>query len=345
MSLLKLVKTAFFQSVEHLGLASRLLNSSWRQQRLLILAYHGVAMEDEYLWRPGLYMQASLIRRRFEYLQRVDCSVLPLDDAISRLYEGTLPERSVVLTFDDGTHDFYRLAVPILRDYGFPATVYFSTYYSGYNRPVFDIMCPYLLWKGVGRALRLPAILTEPVTLAGDGSATALQRILKYTRQEGLSAAEKDALLCDLAAALDIDYEALCRKRILCLMTPTEAREAAEAGIDVQLHTHRHRAPEDRDLFRKEIADNRQFLAAITSSPRRHFCYPSGVFSPSMVEWLAAAGISSAVTCEPGLATRYSPSLLLPRILDSQSMSMAEFAAWISGAAGFLPRRDLLTHR
>jgi peptidoglycan/xylan/chitin deacetylase (PgdA/CDA1 family) len=40
---------------------------------------------------------------------------------------GALPERAVVLTFDDGFEDFYRQALPLLDRYGFTATLYVTT--------------------------------------------------------------------------------------------------------------------------------------------------------------------------------------------------------------------------
>lgn len=40
---------------------------------------------------------------------------------------GRLPERAVVLTFDDGFEDFYRQALPLLNRYGFTATLYVTT--------------------------------------------------------------------------------------------------------------------------------------------------------------------------------------------------------------------------
>jgi len=40
---------------------------------------------------------------------------------------GTLPARPVVLTFDDGFADFHREALPLLRTYGFTATVFVTT--------------------------------------------------------------------------------------------------------------------------------------------------------------------------------------------------------------------------
>jgi peptidoglycan/xylan/chitin deacetylase (PgdA/CDA1 family) len=40
---------------------------------------------------------------------------------------GPLPERAVVLTFDDGFEDFHRQALPLLDRYGFTATLYVTT--------------------------------------------------------------------------------------------------------------------------------------------------------------------------------------------------------------------------
>lgn len=48
-----------------------------------------------------------------------------LRDALARGEE--LPDRSVVLTFDDGYDDFHTVALPVLQRYGFPATVFVAT--------------------------------------------------------------------------------------------------------------------------------------------------------------------------------------------------------------------------
>ena len=104
--------------------------TEWRRQRLLILCYHGISLEDEHRWRPGLYLQPSQLERRLQILSAGKYSVLPLGEALQRLYRRDLPPRSVAITFDDGTHDFYSRAHPLLRKFGFPVTVYLTTYYT-----------------------------------------------------------------------------------------------------------------------------------------------------------------------------------------------------------------------
>ena len=45
--------------------------------------------------------------------------------------------------------------------------------------------------------------------------------------------------------------------------TPEQVSEIVRGGIDVQLHTHRHRTPSDAALFKREIEDNRRELQAV----------------------------------------------------------------------------------
>src|SRR4029453_9293701 len=62
------------------------------------------------------------------------CTVLPLAEAVERLYAGTLPPRAACITFDDGYRNNLTVAAPILRARGLPATVFVSTGYIGNGR-------------------------------------------------------------------------------------------------------------------------------------------------------------------------------------------------------------------
>lgn len=337
--MLRSLKLTAMRMAQGLGLNSLLLESRWRRQRLLILCYHGVSLDDEHEWGPAMYLPPALFRERMEALRRMDCSVLPLDDALDRLYTGRLPEKAVVITFDDGAYDFYRVAFPILQEYDYPVTLYLTTYYVQYNRPVFDVMLPYLLWKGRSKILDWPDLLGDPVTLQETGRVEVGRRLREHARNAALSAGDKDRLLASLAEKLDINYEELCAKRVLQLMTLEEARDLAARGLNIQLHTHRHRVSRRRELFAREISDNRRSIAQVAAAPAVHFCYPVGFHLPEFAGFLKELGVQSAVTCEPGLAGGNTNRYLLPRFLDSTNVTPVEFTAWVSGLATCLPRR------
>lgn len=340
--MLKKLKQATLHSLKSTGVSTLVRDSRWRRQRLLILAYHGISLDDEHLWNSSQFMPADVFRTRLEQLKKLNCTVVPLGEAVERLYKDDLPDRAVVLTFDDGTSDFYRQAFPLLNEFGFSATLYLTTFYTHYNRPVFDLMCSYLLWKGRNSILHLKDIAHTDLKIHLREAASqdaALREIKSFARAHKLSAEQKDELLASLADLLDVDYAALIERRIMHNLTPAEVKELAKCGADIQLHTHRHRTPMDRQLFLREIHDNRASIEEMTGRTPSHFCYPSGVHNPAFLPWLEEASVRSATTCDIGFASAGSPRLLLPRVLDNPHLSAIEFESWLTGISAALPRR------
>jgi len=338
--MLKLGKAWVLRLAEITG-ASRLLSgSAWRRHRLLILCYHGISAYDEHEW-GGPYMSPAMFRQRMEFIARAGCNVLPLAEAVQRLQNGSLPDRAVVITFDDGFHDFYSVAFPIVESFGYPVTLYLTTYYVEFNRAVFDPMCSYLLWKGRHKQkLEWAGVLPAPIALDVEGRERAAAILKEFALARKLSGREKDELLDELAGRLDIDYQELCRNRVLHLITPAEARELAARGVDLQYHTHRHRVYRSRERMFAELQDNRRRIVTYTSIEPRHFCYTGGFYLPEYPAYLREYGILSATTCKRGLCTPRTDPLLLPRLADSAAVSDPEFRGWLDGTADLLPRRS-----
>ena len=91
-----------------------------------ILMYHGI--RDGF--RDGHpYFETNTHRDRFaEHMKLLrDQGIVPvhLDEAVRALnINGNDGQKRVVITFDDGCRDFYTEAYPILREYGFKATMF-----------------------------------------------------------------------------------------------------------------------------------------------------------------------------------------------------------------------------
>lgn len=118
-------------------------------------------------------------------------------------------------------------------------------------------------------------------------------------------------------------------------MTPRELSDASDAGMRVQLHTHRHRNAN----VGQELADNRAAIArAGVAGEKRHFCYPSGVILPGEEEALRASGIESATTTRRGLNPSGANMYRLDRLTDGHRLSQIEFEAWLSGVTQPLDR-------
>lgn len=344
MTTAKRIKQAILRSCHRSGVTRRVADSRWRQRRLLVLCYHGVSLEDEHEWEPSLYMSREGFRERLDVLRTGGYRVLSLADALVRLRERRLPPKAVALTFDDGHHDFYVHAFPLLQEFGYPATVYLTTYHARDQRPVFDMVSSYLLWKSRATELDATDILDGPrsLSLRTDAERDAVAwRLYRRVRALHLTDDEKDQMARLLAQRLNVDYDHILRTRLLHLMSPEEVAAVARGAVSVQLHTHRHWVPRNRQLFLREIEDNRREISAMVqhAPPLVHFCYPSGDTDRAFLPWLKDAGIVSAVTCRPGLARPHTNPFLIPRVLDSATLGRLEFEGWLSGVTSYLRRR------
>lgn len=324
-----------------IGCLERFAASEHRRRRLLILCYHGVSMRDEHDWDPELFVTPAFLRRRFEILRDGGYRVLPLAEAVRCLQSHSLPARSVALTFDDGFYNFFAAAAPLLEEFNYPATVYVTSYFCVHQRPILALTIRYLLWRA------RPQVLA-PGVFAGHGNRINLQdakqrddlaaSLLDQAKVFSGDREARQAWLGRIAERLGIDWEDILQSRLFHLMTTTEVADISRRGIDVQLHTHRHRTPRNELAFRAEVQDNRCILEELTGRQAVHFCYPSGDHDPMFLPWLRDLGVETATTCAVGLAKADDNSLLLPRYIDTMAQSEVLFESWLAGVAEMLSR-------
>jgi len=346
--MLKKLKRASLQSLKHTGIFGLVRDSEWRRQRLLILCYHSISLEDEHQWRPPLSMPPDILEQRLLVLRDGGYNVLPLGEGLQRLYANDLPPRAVAITFDDGFYNFYRQAYPLLKRFGFRATVYQTTYYTDYPRPVFNLICSYMLWKcREKKSVNARALgFEELLDLTTEGSRqTIVDKLVNKAAEENLTGVQQNRVAGHLADLIGIDYEKLVSTRVLQLMNPAEVAELAQHGIDFQLHTHRHRTPRDEGLFQREIRENRDQLKKYTGLRAVHLCYPSGVYYREYLDWLPKEDVISATTCNAGLATRQSHPLLLPRFVDTSRQTSIEFESWLTGIGELIAKAQGVIER
>lgn len=337
-------KEVLFRIARRVGAFAVIRDSEWRRQRLLILCYHGVALHDEHEWNSELYVTRELLHGRLQFLRERGYSLLPLDDACRLLQEGRLPPRSVSLTFDDATVDFERAALPILREFSAPATLYLTSFYTDLRLPVFDTALSYVLWKGRASGGDVAPLCDSaaPLPVATQEARDRAHAVLRrHAAHHSLDALAKDAFVARVAAHLAVDYDEIRASEILQLMTPAGVAALPHDLISVQMHTHRHRAPRERLLFRRELADNAGRIRELRGACARltHFCYPNGEYRGELLPWLREFGVEFATTCLPGIASTHDDPLLLPRFVDNSRQSPTAFEAWTSGFAALLPRR------
>jgi len=346
---LRTLKQACLGAGKSCGLLKLASSSRLRNSRLLVLGYHGVSLQDEHRWDPSLFLSAEVFRRRMEALKRGGCTLLSLEEGLRLTAEQRLPDRAVALTFDDGTYDFYKIVWPILKEFGYPVTLYLTTYYVEHPYPVPREIWPYMLWRRADSSrLNAREILGKDVIFNlthKSGREEALRKLVSFADAEKMDGHGKNALSAKLAHLLGIDFDALCASRICQLLRPEEVHELASDGVSVQMHMHHHTSPVTHGAFIDNLRANRQFITEMTGLEPNHFCYPSGNYNKESVRWLRDDGVASATTCDLGLCSAKTDPMLIPRLIDTSYISDTGFESWLVGVGALISHVGALIRR
>jgi peptidoglycan/xylan/chitin deacetylase (PgdA/CDA1 family) len=301
-----------------------------QRNKLAILMFHGI--EAKPLSPPCSHvLDVATLRRELKFVRR-HFRVLPLEEALERLRAGTLPDRAVALTFDDGTRNLATHAAPVLRSLGLPAAVFLVTGPMGTD----EALWPDRLWLVFARTTAPDIDLTE-VGLGVRSLRTAADRGEAYAVTvecfKDLPDGERVARLESLVAALD--PETIADAGPFRLLSWDEARTLArDAGVTLHPHSVTHpilaRCPDDKVAH--EIVDSCDTLERATGRPPSVFAYPNGRaqdFDERARAALRRRGVGWALSTARGFAQSESDPLALPRI--PANISLALFKLQVSG--------------
>jgi peptidoglycan/xylan/chitin deacetylase (PgdA/CDA1 family) len=263
-----------------------------------ILCYHGV--RDNKLTKRTIPLQDLHIRTSTFMshcrLIRDTCHPISLDDLRAAMNGGPpLPDRPVLITFDDGYRSVFQYAAPILSALNLPAAVFVC---SG---PLADRR---LLW------------FDEVAARESDIAVERWKSVDYYSWR---------ASCAQTSPVPDDDPRAL--------MTVDELHALARIeGVEIGGHTvwHPILSRASRDTQRDEITQNLFALAEWTDRPIRAFAYPNGRpgkdYNADTMDTLRECGVDLAFTTGEQFATTTAPALELPRFLMMATISDAELA-------------------
>ncbi|GAA2748155.1 MULTISPECIES: polysaccharide deacetylase family protein [Kitasatospora] len=92
-----------------------------------VFLYHSVST-DPPSWIAPFTVTPNTFSAQLAQIAASGLTIIPLRQLVSALRGGPpVPDRSCVLTFDDGFADFYWTVAPVLSEKGLPATLYVTT--------------------------------------------------------------------------------------------------------------------------------------------------------------------------------------------------------------------------
>lgn len=115
--------------------------------RVSVLCYHEFS---ETLKETAMRIRTSKFRSQMETIRQLGIPVISMADFIAwKKGEKTIPEQAIVLTFDDGWRSVYTDAFPILKEFGFPFTLFlYKNYVEGGNKSLMIPMIREMMQAG-----------------------------------------------------------------------------------------------------------------------------------------------------------------------------------------------------
>lgn len=277
------------------------------KQRLTILTYHGVMSEHDYM-RPGeptvaaLDWQMELLFKHF--------SPLSLPEALSKIDSRSLPERAVCVTFDDGYANNFELALPVLKRWRIPATVYVATDFLNGGRMWNDSVIEAMrIAEGPDFDLREIGLDTYDIGGFEMRKAAAVMIIREIKHWPPEKRAHAVMVIESMVGALPDNL----------MMTDDQVRQLSSEGVEVGAHTKSHPilATLDTEQSRDEIVGSKTYLENLLKKPVRHFAYPNGRpgidYTFEHRDIVESAGFESAASTQWGAVSRLSDKWQLPR--------------------------------
>jgi len=133
-----------------------LVTSSFAKEGTIILCYHDVPKEV-HLDNYGADQESFI--NTIEYLKSHDYTFISLDDFVqSKNGNKELPEKSILLTFDDAYTSYYEFVHPMLKEYKIPSTLAVVTSWIEKENPEYNIKHDLMSWDQIREVSRSPYV-------------------------------------------------------------------------------------------------------------------------------------------------------------------------------------------
>ena len=243
---------------------------------------------------PNIIVRKSTFRSLAQYVARNYAAV-----DVLQVQPGAASGRlRVAFTFDDGWRDNFESALPVLKEFGIPATVFLCTGLMGRNTPfwpeqVRGTLCASLRRSYGKRADRLIEALIESLKYGpAEARESHLELLLLQTGGEPAAFYECDATLA---------WEQIVEMR--------------RQGIQFGSHSHTHQILTSvrLDSARTEASQSKLAIEDALQEPCNSFAYPNGNCSPEIRALISEAGYSLAFTTKRAAWLPETDRLAIPR--------------------------------
>ena len=259
--------------------------------------------DDEFQPNYHLEVEPEFLRAMLAHLRALDVDVVTMDEVHQRLSERNFERRFACFTLDDGYRDNRDCALPVMREFDAPLTVYVaSDFAEGTGR---------LWWVGLEKVIAKASSIDALI----GGVATRLDTSTPAAKQAAFD--RMHVWLRTLPGEHDLQREvsALCTRhgidetimaRDLCMSWDELKAFADDPLVTIGAHTitHCNLARQSEETASFELTESRARIEAALQRPVLHLAYPYGdriAAGQREFKLAKAAGFKTAVTTRPGM--------------------------------------------
>jgi len=270
-----------------------------------IFMLHHVRPRREGEFQPNYHLEVEpeFLRAMLAHLRALDVDIVTVDEVHQRLSERNFERRFASFTLDDGYRDNRDFALPVMREFDAPLTVYVvSDFAEGTGR---------LWWIGLERVIDKASSVEVPI----GGIPTSLDTSTPAAKQAAFDRIHEWLRTLPGEHDLQREVSALCSRhgidettmaRDHCMSWDELKAFADDPLVTIGAHTitHCNLARQSEETASLELTEGRARIEAALQRPVLHLAYPYGDrIAAGQREFMLAkaAGFKTAVTTRPGM--------------------------------------------
>lgn len=305
-----------------------------------IFMLHHVRPARDSLFQPNRHLEITpnFLREVLAHVRALNIDIISMDEAYRRMTERDFARRFACFTFDDGYRDNRDHALPVMRDFGAPFTVYVASDFADGRGRLWWVALERLIAAVDTLEFELGGVATRIDATSAEAKQDAFNHLHAWL--QGLpNDTHVQHAVSSLCAHHGVDDSGVTRE--LCMSWDELRPFAKDALVTIGAHTisHCNLANEAEEEASREMRVSRERIETELQKPALHFAYPYGYKTAATAREFAIArklGFETAVTTRPGMIFPESADHLtaLPRIsLNGNYQNTRFLSVLTSGAA------------
>lgn len=297
-----------------------------------IFMYHGICDDDEKI-KCWWQLEKSKFENQICYI-KIKKNILSIQQFLECLHsQGTIPANSAVITFDDGYKNYISNALPILKKYNVPSTMYIPTEPVSNGRLIWSDKLYENLFQLSATELDLSNAGLNKLPFGNvSQKARSIESVISFLKE--LRDEKRNEIIHAIYNCINIDKNLKSsEKSLFALMSSDHIRAISEdplVTIGSHAVTHKPLTSIPDAQIVTELKESKSYLEAITGQKIEHFCYPAGFHSPEIAAAVKMVGYRSAVIVG-GSHKKIKDAYHLPRIGIGSAETFSFFKCQTSG--------------